>query len=730
MDFSKDLSISENESSKYFVITAASVITLAAVVAFFCLCKDPGAPSALRWLLLISIISLIMRSYLCVYDLSLWDDGFALSFGMGLALSFFLCWFVSAVTKVPFGSILAFLSLISLSIIPYIIAYLKKRHSNSRLLEKVPVIAYIPDKRRINKFIWGLAIFALIYAIAFWVIGFNATLDSGTENYMDLGFMTSIYRQQSIAPFDMWFAGEKLNYYYLGQAAAVYLCRLSFVLPQYGYSLMLVTFWASVFTMSTEICYAVTKRFLPALIGGIASAFAGNTHWVVFGLFNYVRQFFNGEEIVDNYWFPDGTVYIRTDLGDLDNGKNEFPAYSAILGDLHAHVINIIFVLTLIALLIDYAAAKKPDDKKSNIILCGILLGLFKGTNYWDFAIYFVITGAVVVFCDIKAKGLSLKTIKAIVFKAFIVIILSYITILPFTLNFVKIASSVEICKNHTPINKFLLLWLVPILTTVVLIIWMYLPNNKWDYEGGLREGILAIALCTIGLVIVPELVYVKDIYGAGNERFNTMFKLTYQAFVLFGILAGIAAGLIGKYIGIIVVGIVILAHATYTPHAIKDWMGNVWDASMRKGISNYAGLYDDENYSYELLAAAMINGDTSKKINIIEGEGDSYTHSATLSVLTGACTVEGWLVHEWLWRDSYEIVSERAAEVRNFYESGDNNYCQNMIDKYDIDYIFVGPYERGRYNINDDGFAGIGQTVWQEYTDSGILRLIRVNGR
>ena len=39
---------------------------------------------------------------------------------------------------------------------------------------------------------------------------------------------------------------------------------------------------------------------------------------------------------------------------------------------------------------------------------------------------------------------------------------------------------------------------------------------------------------------MIPELVYVRDIYENGNARANTMFKLsTYQAYILFGLTMG-----------------------------------------------------------------------------------------------------------------------------------------------------------------------------------------------
>src|SRR5690606_21343772 len=50
---------------------------------------------------------------------------------------------------------------------------------------------------------------------------------------------------------------------------------------------------------------------------------------------------------------------------------------------------------------------------------------------------------------------------------------------------------------------------------------------------------VITIGLCAIGLVILPEIIYVKDIYSGDYKRANTMFKLTYQAFIMFGICFG-----------------------------------------------------------------------------------------------------------------------------------------------------------------------------------------------
>lgn len=47
----------------------------------------------------------------------------------------------------------------------------------------------------------------------------------------------------------------------------------------------------------------------------------------------------------------------------------------------------------------------------------------------------------------------------------------------------------------------------------------------------------LVLVLCAMGLIFIPEIVYVRDIYEKTAPRANTMFKLTYQAYIMFGIM-------------------------------------------------------------------------------------------------------------------------------------------------------------------------------------------------
>ena len=721
----------------------SSIAVIAAVVLCFFIMNDTGTTAALRWLAVVFSVSFFMHPYMNFTRLEFFDGGFGLSFGAGIFLCFYLAWVVSASGFCGFSDAVVFASFATFAVLGYVI---------KRFVIKE---AYISGKR-LTESLRGFAIFAVVFLTVFYVIGFNPLVDPGTENYMDFGFMQTIYRQKSAIPMDFWFSGTKLNYYYLGQAVSVYMCRLAVTTPEYGYNMMLATFAGMVFLMCAELAGGISgalindfpqkKRYttLAGIFAGMIAAFSANGHWIVYGVIPFIRKTCGFADSF-SYWFSDPTVYINTSYGDPDNGKNEFPAYSFILGDLHAHVINVIFVLPLVGLLFDLVLSDDEDRTERiriwKLVLISMMLAYYKGANYWDFAIYYVITGALIVFTRLKKYGFGKRSLSDIAFCAIIVTAVSMVAILPFTMNFVKMESGIGICDNHTPLVKFAVLWAIPLAVTIWLIVRMYVPQKgSVSTDPVARCALLAFCLCTIGLTIVPEIVYVKDIYGDSNQRFNTMFKLTYQAFVLFALITGVAFGYImcrarrragGRkhaMAAVICIATATVVAASYTPYSIYRWFGNVFDASMRKGISSLEGLRNDEVYGFEMTAYDELSKDGSRIINIVEAAGESYNHYNALSVYSGACTPSGWFTHEWMWHNDSEPVSQRSDSVRYFYESADSDYCRRFLKEYDIDYIFVGPAEVCRYPVYREGFEAFGDPVASTVWQGVILELIKVD--
>ena len=273
---------------------------------------------------------------------------------------------------------------------------------------------------------------------------------------------------------------------------------------------------------------------------------------------------------------------------------------------------------------------------------------------------------------------------------------------------------------------------------TVYLICYLYLKNSPAaTVDKASRAGFLAFMLCVTGLIITPEIIYIKDIYGETNSRFNTMFKLTYQAFVLFALITGVAFSVCmyriyaserrTKFFAAVFVLMAALS-VSYTPYASHQWFGDFWKAGDRHGISSLRDLYDDGFYSFEMKAYDILMEDDRKILNIVEVAGDSYSHQSALSVYTGACTPAGWFVHEWMWHNDPDPVRERADEVVRFYTWGGQEYCRDFIRRYDIDYIFVGPAEVCKYGVNRNGFWNLGDVVADEIWQDVELALIKTD--
>jgi uncharacterized membrane protein len=99
----------------------------------------------------------------------------------------------------------------------------------------------------------------------------------------------------------------------------------------------------------------------------------------------------------------------------------------------------------------------------------------------------------------------------------------------------------------------------------------------------------------------------------------------------------------------------------------------------------------------------------------MLEAVGDSYTQFNQISMSTGLPTVQGWVVHEWLWRGGYDQPSARQEDVKNIYQYNepDLSRLRDLIHKYTISYIFVGDNETQAYSeINEQNFINLGAKI------------------
>ncbi len=72
---------------------------------------------------------------------------------------------------------------------------------------------------------------------------------------------------------------------------------------------------------------------------------------------------------------------------------------------------------------------------------------------------------------------------------------------------------------------------------------------------------------------------------------------------------------------------------------------------------------------------------------------------------MTGCPAVLGWPGHELQWRGSSAPLGSREEDIRVLYASKDWLTAQAIIEKYAIEYIFIGELERSTYPVYENKF-------------------------
>ena len=586
----------------------------------------------------------------------------------------------------------------------------------------------------------------------------------GTEKFMDYGFMEAMMRSKTLPATDLWYSQGKINYYYGGQYFAVFLTKLSGAKVELTYNLMRTFVAGLAFAMPFSLVHQMVtdrlgktgsrwKKTLPSVTGilaGISVSIAGNMHYVVYGQIIPFIQKLKGEE-VSSYWFPDATRYIGFNPDVEDKTIHEFPCYSFVLGDLHAHVVDIMFVLLLLGFL--YAWMKKVRTTELSgesmsrrefwkkqllmpqLLATGALLGMFHWTNYWDFVIYFVVTCGAALFMNIIGqKGKIRWALGVTAAQAAEILILATVIILPFTLQFdtSNMVQGIALAQHHSLPHQLLVLWGLPGILTILFVVSLLIEKLRGAEQKSLYHLLTSIrlpdlfavlmGLCAIGLVLIPELVYVRDIYENGNARANTMFKLTYQAYIMFGmtmIYAIFRLLIIGKNKILKVLAFIGLFFFVWTcgyfGNSVHSWFGEVWKPSQYKGLNATAFLETD--FPEDVNGIRWLKENISDAPVVLEANGDSYSEYERVSAMTGLPTIMGWYVHEWLWRGNLSDLNAKIEEIQEIYTSTDETRVKELLEEYNVSYIFVGSCERNKYgaDMNNDLLKSLGEVVFQD---------------
>lgn len=652
------------------------------------------------------------------------DKGYLFSKVIGVSLTAYAVWLMSSLRILPFGRTSIFGTIIFLFVIIYV--YFKG-------YKKLFILCRENSKTFIAEELLFLA------GLIFWcyIRGLKPDI-YGLEKYMDFGFINSILRSRYMPPADMWFGGQSINYYYFGHYICAFLSSLTDIESAVSYNIMI----AVIFSLALSLSFSLganaihmlgDRRLKAAIAAGVISsllvAFGGNLHAFIYAkALPFAKQIglYDGE--VKNYFYADATRYIGYNPPTEDKTIHEFPLYSFVVSDLHGHVSDIPFVITFIAMILAYISGGFNGKRVRYVF--GFMLIILYMTNGWDYPIYLIVTFFAVFYKKLEGNGLNKKTLEDSILEIVKIFAVSQLLGLFYILNFKNMTGGIGVVHSRTPMYQLMVLWGYQFFLILCYAAFLLLVRKREDLHFTKSDAFIIILLVSaLGLVAGPEMLYVKDIYGHEYHRANTMFKLTYQAFIMFGISGGyivvrIVSSLTKKWqsaVSRIVFILVLIMPMIYPFYAIKGYYESV-KSSNYKGLDGQSFL--ENTYPGDYEAIRWLNKNVKGQLVVLEADGDSYTDYCRISMATGLPTVQGWLAHEWLWRGGPEEPYERSEDVAVIYESDDVEETMRLIMKYDIYYIIIGRLEKDRFrNINLDKLMNLGYVVF-DYKDTKIIQI------
>ena len=424
-----------------------------------------GRAPWLLWLILVEAIALAALPLAVTVFRWLPDRGVVLARPLGLLLIAWLTWLGASAGWWSFSRTSILGALLLLALASGVLLYRQR----GEMLSMV--------KRHWRYLAWTEVLFLVAFFAFLAIRAANPDLWHpwrGGEKSMDLAYLTAVVKSTTMPPFDPWYAGGYLNYYYFGQFIVATLIKATGIVPTVAFNLAVPLLFALTVTGAYAVGYnlaeALRRARYPRLSARstVAAGLGAALMVTVLGNFDFAAQLLQGAwSWATGDGFPTfGTNAYWRSRDVLDPYLSgfevtEFPFWSFLFADLHAHVIAIPFTILALGLALNLAlsggrsvrwAARAPA-----MLLLALALGALAAINAPDvpaFAAMGLAIGAVLLVT--KARTLKRGQLVQWLVWAALLGIASYALFLPFHINYDSPFEGVRLSQWRTAFWQYL----------------------------------------------------------------------------------------------------------------------------------------------------------------------------------------------------------------------------------------------------------------------------------
>jgi YYY domain-containing protein len=382
---------------------------------------------ALVWYLSVSLVGLLVYPLLRRALPGLADRGYPLARTAGMLLLAWLVWMLGSY-RVPFSRLTISAVLALMALAGLVMAYRQRDELRRELITR-------------RRFFLLVELLALGLFVGFLLVRLgNPDLWhpwKGGEKPMDFSYFNAVLKSTSFPPYDPWFSGGYLNYYYFGFVFVGVLVKWLGIVPSIAYNLILPTIFSLIGLGAFSIAYNLSAhrgaqpigdqddgpvrfRFKDFWVG-----LAGTTGMILLGNLGTVRMIFQGYQKVvapggvieganvlqhwlwaiqgffralagaslpygigDWYWLPSRAIPAPGDVEPI----TEFPLFTMLYADPHAHMFAMPIALLALAFAVAVVLGRARWKNWFSVLLAfflgGLAIGALRPTNTWDFYPY------------------------------------------------------------------------------------------------------------------------------------------------------------------------------------------------------------------------------------------------------------------------------------------------------------------------------------------------------
>jgi YYY domain-containing protein len=372
------------------------------------------------WWLLLTALGWLAFPWLTLAFPALQDRGYGLARAVGLLLWAYPAWLLAALRVMPHTRLWLWIVFLGFALCTALLVYVRRVRLWTFVREHWRALLRIE------------VIFAVLYL--FWVLVRYLNPDlwhpvTGGEKPMDFAYLNAVIKSTWFPPYDPWFAGGIMNYYYFGFVLAGSLTEALGIMPSVAYNLIVPSFFAmtgvGAYTLAANLAGGSEVRRRRAGILGLFLV-------LLLGNLGEVRLIFNGLEelggveftsLIPGYpalvsaivglwkmlvqgqmlrfrpewWYWDATRVIPFEPGGA-GPINEFPLFSFLYADLHAHMMAYPLTQVALGVALQWGLGKSWAVNTKNRIFWGRLglslgigalaAGALRATNTWDYPTY------------------------------------------------------------------------------------------------------------------------------------------------------------------------------------------------------------------------------------------------------------------------------------------------------------------------------------------------------